>query len=167
MSKTILVVFLSVLAVNAQAQDVASPSNPLVGSWRLVSAEGHSTEGRIVYDWGKEPTGRAMFDASGRLSLHLIDPDRRNFESGDFLRPTKEELKEAFNGYFGYFGSYTIDEDEEVVTFNIDGAAYPNYVGTDQRRFFSIEENLLTLRTPPERAGDADITYYITWEREL
>ena len=40
-----------------------------------------------------------MFDANGRLPLHLIDPDRKNLNSGDFLRPTAEELKEAFNGY--------------------------------------------------------------------
>ena len=40
------------------------------------------------------------------------------------------------------------------MTFHIEGAAYPNYVGTDQRRFFKIEGDRLTLRTPPERAGD-------------
>ena len=147
-------------------QTSAESSQLLAGSWRLVSSEGHGADGRIVYDQGKEPTGRVMFDARGRMSIHLTDPNRRKFESGDFLRPTPEELIEAFRGYFGYFGSYTMNEEAGTVTFHVEGAAYPNYVGTDQVRFYTIDGDRLTLRTPPERAGGTDVTYYVTWERE-
>jgi hypothetical protein len=107
-----------------------------------------------------------MFDDGGRMSIHLLNPARRLFASGDFLRPTPEELKEAFDGYFGYFGTYTVEESAGVVTFHVEGAAYPNYMGTDHRRFFVLNGNRLTLRTPPERAGGADVTYVIVWERE-
>lgn len=157
----------AVISISACSQAFGDTSRVLVGSWRLISSEGHSTDGRIVYDQGKEPAGRVMFDASGRLSLHLTNPYRGNFASGDFLRPTPEECVEAFRGYFGYFGTYTVEEDAELVTFHIEGAAYPNYVGTDQRRYFKIKGDRLILRTPPERAGGEDITYYVTWEREL
>jgi len=109
---------------------------------------------------------RVMFDDGGRMSIHLMNPERSQFASGDFLRPTAEERREAFNGYFGYFGAYSVDETADVVSFHVEGAAYPNYIGTDQKRFFSLEGNRLTLRTPPERAGGADITYVIVWERE-
>ena len=143
-----------------------SPLDQFAGSWRLVSAEGHSTDGSVTYDWGKQPLGRAMFDTGGRLSLHLVDPDRPDFESADFLRPTADELSKAFNGYFGYFGSCTVDPDQKTVTFHIEGAAYPNYIGSDQVRYYEIEGNTLVLRTPPERAGGEDIVYYVTWERE-
>ncbi len=163
---SLVIALLSIMSITAQVQEEESLSQRLVGSWRLISAEGHSTDGSVTYDWGKEPLGLVMFDSSGRMSLHLMDPNRRNFASGDFLRPTPDELSEAFNGYFGYFGTYTVDEDAEVVTFHIEGAAYPNYIGTDQRRFFTIEGNRLTLRTPPERAGGADIVYVVIWERE-
>jgi hypothetical protein len=95
-----------------------------------------------------------------------MKPDRKEFVSGDFLRPTPEELREAFDGYFGYYGRYTVDEKAGVVTHHVDGAAYPNYIGTDQRRFFKLETNRLTLGTPPERAGGTDVTYSIVWERE-
>ena len=138
----------------------------LVGSWRLVSGEGHSTDGTVTLEWGAEPLGRLLLDDAGRMSVHLVNSTRRRFASGDFLRPTPEELKEAWDGYFGYFGTYAVDESAGVVTFHVDGAAYPNYIGTAQRRFFILDGNRLTLRTPPERAGDADITYVIVWERE-
>ncbi len=161
---TLLLVCFAVLSSVATFGD--GPFDQFVGSWRLVSAEGHSSDGSVTYDWGQNPLGRVMFDAGGRLSLHLVDPDRPNFESGDFLRPTPEELSKAFNGYFGYFGSYTVEPDKQTVTFHIDGAAYPNYIGSDQLRFYEISGDKLVLKTPPERAGGEDIVYYVTWERE-
>ena len=167
MRKSILIFLITAVLISGCTMDEGSASQSLVGSWRLISSEGHSSDGSIVFDQGETPTGRVMFDASGRLSLHLTDPNRKNFESGDFLRPTPDELIAAFTGYFGYFGSYSVDEDAGVVTFHVEGAAYPNYVGTDQKRFYKIEGNRLILRTPPERAGGADVTYYVTWEREL
>src|SRR5262245_50556131 len=134
--------------------------NHLVGSWRLVSYEGRSTDGKITFDYGPKPQGRLMYDASGRMSVHLLSPMRKPFASGDFLRPTPEELKESWDGYFGYFGMYTVDDTAGVVTHHVEGAAYPNYIGTAQRRFFVLDGNRLTLRTPPERAGGADV---IVW----
>ncbi len=156
----------SLTVLSSAAADGDNPFDQFAGSWRLVSAEGHSTDGSVTFDWGQNPLGRVMFDAGGRLSLHLVDPDRPNFKSGDFLRPTPDELSKAFNGYFGYFGSYTTDPDKRTITFHIEGAAYPNYIGSDQLRFYKITGDRLVLRTPPERAGGEDIVYYVTWERE-
>ena len=144
----------------------SSQADELVGSWRLVSAEGHNSDGTITYDYGKEPSGRLMLDGSGRMSVHLLDPNRQRFESGDFLRPTPYELKQSWDGYFGYFGTYIVDEGTGMLTFHVEGAAYPNYIGTAQHRFYELEGDRLTLRTPPERAGGAYVTYFIVWERE-
>ncbi len=166
MMKTITTFLLCTLCVTTQSQDVEKHADRMVGSYRLISAEGHSTDGKVTLDWGPEPLGRLMLDAGGRMSIHLLNPSRRLFESGDFLRPTPEELEEAFVGYFGYFGSYTIEESEGILTFHVEGAAYPNYIGTKQRRFFILDGDRLTLRTPPERAGGADITYVVVFERE-
>ncbi|TDI36971.1 MAG: lipocalin-like domain-containing protein [Acidobacteria bacterium] len=166
MMQAILIALLSALPVTTQATKRGTLAERVVGSYRLVSAEGRSTDGKITYDWGQEPLGRLMLDAGGGMSIHLMNPTRRRFTSGDFLRPTPEELEEAFVGYFGYFGSYTIEESPDVLIFHVEGAAYPNYIGTDQRRFFVLDGDRLTLRTPPERAGGADITYVIIFERE-
>lgn len=166
MIKTTVLAMLIASCFGFQALASESGSDSLVGSWRLVSIEDRASDGSITYNYGREPLGLVMFGADGRLSLHLMRPDRREWESGDFLRPTPDELSESLLGYFGYFGTYTVDEASKVVTFHVEGAAYPNYIGTDQRRFYSIEGNRLTLRTPPERAGGKDITYFVIWERE-
>ena len=159
MIKTILLAILVAAFIATQAQEAASQSQSLVGTWRMVSIEGRSTDGTVTQDWGAEPLGLWFFDAEGYMSVQIVDPDRKRFDSGDFLRPTAEELKRAFEGYFGYFGRYTVNQEAGEVVFHVDGAAYPNYIGTNQQRYFSIDGDRLTVRTPPERAGDADVTY--------
>ena len=166
MMRTLVVALLGLLPLTAQSPQGGTLAKLLVGSWRLLSVEGRSTDGKVTLEYGPKPLGRLTYDASGRMSVHLLNPNRRRFASGDFLRPTPEELKEAFEGYFGYFGTYTVDETAGVVTHHVEGAAYPNYIGTAQRRFVLLDGNRLTLRTPPERAGGADITYVLIWERE-
>jgi hypothetical protein len=157
---------IAVLAARALQGTGLAAAAPLVGSWRLVSYEGRTPDGRTTQDYGPAPLGRLMYDAGGRMSVHLVNPDRRKFVAGDFLRATPDELREAFDGYFGYFGRYTVDETAGVVTHHVDGAAYPNYAGTDQRRQFKLEGDRLTLKTPPERAAGSDVVYSIVWQRE-
>jgi len=104
-----------------------------------------------------------MYDKGGRMSVHITHSDRRPFKSEDPFRASSEELKDAFDAYFGYFGTYSVDEEAGTVTHHIAGASHPNYVGTDQRRFFTWQGNRLVLSTPP--AG-ADVTFVATWERQ-
>ena len=131
-----------------------------------MSFAGQGADSRETHEYGPNPQGRLMYDKGGRMSVHLADPHRRPFVSGDPFRGAPEELKGAFEGYFGYFGTYTVDEEAGVVTHHVEGASYPNFVGTDQRRLFRLQGSRLVLRTPPGLAGGADITYVATWERE-
>ena len=166
MTRILGLVLLTALPLSAQTPPTGTLAQRLAGSWRLVAAEGRSSDGKVTRDYGAKPLGRLIMDESGRMSLHIVNPTRKRFASGDFLRHTPDELKEAFDGYFGYFGTYTVEDNPGVVTFHVQGAAYPNYIGTAQRRFFVLNGTRLTLRTAPERAGGTDITYVIEWERE-
>jgi hypothetical protein len=100
------------------------------------------------------------------MSVHVVDPRRRTFVSGDRLVHTPEELQEAFDGYFGYFGTYTVDETAHTVTHHIAGASFPNFVGTDQRRYFVLSGDRLELTTPPMLRGGKEVTIHVVWERE-
>ena len=158
-----LLISVSIVACDQEAED---RSDGLVGTWRMVSIDGHSTDGTITQHYGAEPLGLWFFDTNGYMSVQIVDPDHNLFESGDFLRPTPEEANRAITGYFGYFGTYTVDKAAGEVVFHVEGAAYPNYIGTDQQRYYSIDRDTLTVRTPPERAGDEDVTYVATLVRE-
>jgi hypothetical protein len=91
-------------------------------------------------------------------------PDRLQFASGDLFGGTPEEIKAAFEGFVGYYGTYTVDEGEVSVTHHIEGSAFPNWMGGEQKRFYNFSGNRLTLRTPPIPAAGGKMTGSLTWE---
>jgi hypothetical protein len=83
------------------------------------------------------------------MSVHIADPRRPRFASPDRLLATDAEVRAAFDGYFGYFGTYSVDEKAGTMTHHVEGAAFPNYAGTDQTRQLTIDGDRLELATPP------------------
>jgi len=75
------------------------------------------------------------------------------------------EIKSAFEGFVGYYGAYEVDEEQGTVTHHLEGSSFPNWVGTDQRRFFEFSGSRLTLSTPPIAFGGQDVTGVLIWER--
>jgi len=144
----------------------ASPPAALVGSWRLVSNQEHRADGRVTDVWGSEPNGRLVYDAHGRMSVQLMDRRRPRFASADRAAGTPEETKAAFVGFLAYFGTYTVDEKEGVIVHHVEGASFPNLIGTDQRRTFTLSGNRLTLSTPPILAAGRTSVFVLVWERE-
>lgn len=61
---------------------------------------------------------------------------------------------------FGYFGSFSIDEDEGAVIHHIEGSWFPNLIGTEQVRFYRFEDEQLVLR-----ADTAWGKVHIVWEK--
>ena len=124
-----------------------------VGTWRLVSFVGHAADGREKNTYGSKPLGFVMYDKGGRMSVQIAPTDRKAAQSGA-----------AFEGYFGYFGTYTVDEKAGAVTHHVEGSSAPALIGTDQRRFFSLEKDRLVLTAPREQM-DGEFTYVATWEK--
>ena len=94
----------------------------IVGSWRLVSEEEHAPDGTVTAIWGSSPEGRLMYDAGGRMAVQVMDPRRRRFASEDRLGGTADEVRQAFEGYVAYFGSYRMDAEAGVVIHHVDGS---------------------------------------------
>lgn len=139
--------------------------NSLVGTWTLVSWESRSSTGEVSYPMGERPKGLLMYDSKGRVSAQLMQPGRPAFESRDRLRGTPEEVKAAFEGFVAYFGRYTLDEKQRTVIHHVEASSFPNDVGTDLRRSFTVAERRLTLRTPQRILGGATGTGTLVWER--
>jgi hypothetical protein len=160
--RAVVAACLCLAAASASGDDAAA----LVGSWRLVAYDRHDADGRVTPVYGPSPAGRLSYDAGGRMSVHLVDPRRKAFAAGDSRAGTDDEVRSAFQGYFGYFGRYSVDVKEKVVTHRVEGASYPNYVGSEQRRHYALAGERLTLRTPPRGAPGAGFTLVLVWERE-
>ena len=75
-------------------------------------------------------------------------------------------MRQAFEGYLAYFGTYTGDDGAGVVVHHVEGATFPNLIGTDQRRTFALSGDRLTLSTPPLVRAGRRSTYVLVWERQ-
>ena len=137
----------------------------LLGTWKLVSAEYRRKSGDPIEIYGANPAGMLVYDAAGNMSIHIMRRDRPPFAVADRLGGTPDETKIAFEGYFAYFGAFTVNEEKHSVTHHIQGSLLPNWVGMDQERFFEVVRDQLTLRTPSLMIGGQEAMGQLVWER--
>ena len=132
----------------------------LLGSWRLVTWEERTGAGEVDYPLGPDAIGQLTYSPEGRVSAQLVRPGQPRFADEDWRKATPEERAEAWPAYFGYFGRYSIDEQAGAVTHHVEGAWFPNLVGTSQVRHYHLDGDILTL--------DADTAWgrvRIVWEK--
>ena len=134
--------------------------NSFVGMWKLVSWEAQTPEGNSVHPFGEDAAGWIMYDGKGNMSVHLMRRDRPQFATDNPLGGTAEEIEAAYNGYIAYCGTYTVQEDDHTVTHSLEGASFPNWIGSEQLRHFEFSGDKLTLSTPPI-AGNSHV---LIWE---
>jgi hypothetical protein len=69
--------------------------------------------------------------------------------------------------YIAYSGPCTVDESEGSVTLKVEAAWRPDYIGTQQRRFFRFENGKMIFGPAPNsvHAGSENLTRRLTLER--
>jgi hypothetical protein len=139
--------------VHAQA-----PANPFVGTWKLVAADKILPDGTRVPDYGTQPHGSAIFTADGYYSVQIYRAERVKFSSGDKLKGTPEEYKDASLSASVHFGRYTADPAKGTITFHIDRASFPNLDDTTQVRAYELKGDTLSWRVPARPDGTIPIT---------
>jgi Lipocalin-like domain len=132
----------------------------LLGAWQLVSWSEHPSEGKVTYPLGEGARGQIIYSPEGRVAAQLMSVDMSRFAHEDWRVASSGEKAAAWGKYFGYFGTFSIDDVRGAVIHHIEGSWFPNLVGTDQVRFFRFEEERLVL--------DADTNWgkvRIEWEK--
>jgi hypothetical protein len=127
----------------------SKPVNRVEGTWKFIALSGKSTKGNVIYPYGTQLFGMLMYDNRGHMSALLMDPDRPRFASGDMMNGSPEELKAAFEKFDAYCGTYSLDDRKSTVTHHVMGAKFPNWVGTDQVRYYTISGDTLRISAPP------------------
>jgi len=138
-----------------------------VGTWRLMSIEDRLSDGTVVpaTDFGTAPIGYLIYDTTGHMAAQIMRSDRPHFASATEEGGTPDEMKAAFLGYAAYFGTYTVHEKEGFVVHRVEGGLFPNYVGQDLKRFFTLSDGRLVLQPPPFQIGGKEVTRRLTWRR--
>lgn len=140
---------------------MAEPS--FVGTWRLVSCEVRTADGRVSYPFGEDALGYIMYTAEGRMGVILADANRPRFASGDILGGSTEEMVAAAQSFVSYFGTYEVRGDR--VIHHIEVSFFPNWTGVDQERVFEFDGDRLLLSTPPTLVQGTLQTAHLIWER--
>jgi hypothetical protein len=94
-----------------------------------------------------------MFDPNGRFSTIITRSDVPKFASNNRESGTPEENQAAVRGSLAYFGTYSVSETDKAITLHIEGSTFPNWRGADQKRFFTLAGDELTLTTPTPSIG--------------
>jgi hypothetical protein len=146
---------------------MAAETGTLVGTWKLVSIEERRANGELVtpLDYGPDPIGLLIYDATGRISVHAMRRGRPKLPSDDVHLAPPEQAKAAFTGYNAYFGTYEVDEKQGIVIHHVQGSLIPNWEGSDQRRRFILDGDRLILIPPEIQAAGEKRTRRLTWER--
>ena len=136
-----------------------------IGTWKLVSAEAVRANGDVVKPLGDDPKGVIMYDTHGNMSAQLFRADRQDFASDDRAAASDSEIRAAFLSFTAYYGTFSVNDDEGVVTHHVEGSLLPNWVGGDQHRNFKLYGVRLTLTPPPREVDGQQQVSSLVWQR--
>lgn len=122
---------IGVPSVPAFAQ--TEPENQVVGTWRMVSAT-IDPGGRSIPAYGQTPNGLLVFTPDMHFVEVLTDADTPRFASDARGEGTDDENRTAMSRNIGFFGTYTVDENGEFSGNRVEGATFPNWVGSTRTR---------------------------------
>jgi hypothetical protein len=112
----------------------------LVGRWRLASYEAASKDD-VIYPMGRNAIGVLDYSADGKVSVHIMG-----------------------EGYFAYYGDYTVDERASTITHHLEMALQPSFAGASNLRHAELRGSTLVLSGEMDFEGQPR-TIRVTWKR--
>jgi hypothetical protein len=125
---------LALSAGAAAAQPAKSLKEAIVGSWNFVVAEVTAPDGKKSFPFGETPKGILIFTADGRFAQIHVAGDAPKIASNNRMTGTPEEYAGIMRRSLSVFGTWTIDEANKTVTYNIVSSSFPNWEGEAQTR---------------------------------
>ena len=136
------------------------------GRWKLIATEDLRADGSVArYPWGRHPVGSIVVEG-GYCYLQIMSGDVPMIAAG--AQPVGDQMRAALlSTYIAYEGPCGIDEGAGSVTLKVEAAWRPEYVGTEQKRFFSFQDGKLIFGPAKNsiRAGTETLTRRLTLER--
>lgn len=132
------------------------PDCPLIGTWSLLGWEDLVDDPTAPAPAWTGVHGQIIYTREGTMSMQMSAREREGFVGVAVYGGTPAEKARAFNECHAYSGTFTFES--ERVIHHVDQSNAPNYIGTDQVRFVTVDASTLVL-TNPNR------TRALTWQR--
>jgi hypothetical protein len=134
----------------AQAAKKEQITNPLVGTWRLISFRRTELATKEVSEpLGKFPKGYINFGSDGRMMVLFVGDTRP--KPKDLATMTDQERAGLFKTMLALAGTY--DTDGKTVTYHPDVSSNEIWTGTHQERIINLDGQKLSLTTVPHPAS--------------
>jgi hypothetical protein len=104
-----------------------------------VSNDDTAANGTKRQPFGPNPKGYMVLSPEGRYVQILTNLDRPKFAINSRLEGTAEENKSAVHGTTATFGTWSVDEAGKILIIRNEGGMFPNQVGTDSNRSFTLK----------------------------
>jgi hypothetical protein len=131
----------ALLAGSVPADARPARTNPRIGAWQLLEYIDVPEGGEPLNGFGTKPIGMFVFTPDGHVSISLMTNPR----VAQSATPYPDPDACVPDWYCSYFGTYTYDPKGPSWTTHVIGGNIPSYLGTDQRRQFKIEGDVLTI----------------------
>jgi hypothetical protein len=136
----------------------------LIGTWRLISFKvqvvGESTDDTRDM-LGPQPFGRIIITPEHTMAVYIAKEDRKG--------PPANEAEAAalLSSMNAYTGRYRVDGDKFITT--VDGAWNEIFKAREQVRYFALDGDELTIRTPEQPSATLPgkrVISKLRWKRE-
>ena len=161
-----IVLLLTVTAGDAQrqqTQDDVAMMKQLAGTWRLVSSTQRFKDGatKEMPDFA----GYVIYADTGHMCAALMNRNRPNWKSG--TAPTADEMKSTLSGtdFIAYCSTVEVHAKEGFVLHHVELDKSPNIVGRTRKRWFTLQDNRLTLRVDSPELPATLMDWTLVWER--
>ena len=146
--------------------DVQTLASQLIGTWRLLSREDRTIEGKRQVDpgLGSDPIALLVYDSAGNFAAQFMKRDRSEIEPRAQAM-AGENNSVAVGGYDAYFGTYTVDETAGAVTQRLVGSLSAGDVGRVVTRAMRVEGDRLTIQLTTTGAGGEPVIRTLVWVR--
>ena len=159
---TLLCLAVGLSASNSLAQQ-KSLKEQLVGTWTLVSSDQVRPDGSKLKQFGANPKGINVFDANGRFFVMIAGADNSQIAARDSAKANSEEIGGLIAESLAYYGTYTVNDEVNVISLHLDASTFPNQIGTDQKRAItSLTANELKYSSPAAISG---VQVHQVWKR--
>ena len=145
---------------NQTSNKAGNDNEPFLGSWRFVEEQEFDSAGGVI-NRDKNVDGLLIYSPEGKMNVQLIWKERRNriitdtimnndgISSGlglGFNTWSTEQARTIIDTYDAYFGDYSIDWNDQIVTHTMTGNLRPEKSGTIYKRRFQLSNDTLYLR---------------------
>jgi len=129
-------------------------SNKFIGTWELESVIVKQGD-TVIHPFGKDAKG-ILFYGDEYMSVQIMMPVDYPLSDERKQQLKLEDLAHTLKtiGYMGYFGTYEIDEVNQKVIHNVEGAIAQTRIGKEEIRNYWFEDGKLVLST-----GTTELTW--------